>query len=75
MSEIEQKHTAVLLERNLHWRWFREGDNVPLSPIFTNIQAAVDFPKRNQFLTDEEWSKGENVVIPEPENRIIGGLN
>lgn len=67
-----QKYTAILRQKNENFRWFREGDDVPLSPIFTNIQAAVDYPKRNPLLSDDEWQKGENVVIPEPENRIVG---
>jgi len=70
-----QKHTAVLMQKKSEgseqYRWVREGDNIPLSPIFTNIQAAVDFPKRNPLLTDDEWRKGENVV----EEPIIIGPN
>jgi hypothetical protein len=63
-------HTAILRTAEGKYRYFRESDNVPVSPIFTNQVAAVDFPKHNALLSDEEWLSGE-IEIAE-ENLIIG---
>ncbi len=63
-------HTAILKSMNGHFRYFRESDDVPLSPIFTNQVAAVDYPAHNPLLTDEEWLSGEIAV--QEEKLIIG---
>lgn len=43
------------------YRWVNEKDE-PVSPIFTCMPAAMDFPRNNQFLTDAQWLEKAKIT-------------
>lgn len=55
MTLTYTKTTYTLRQKDGKFCWLRDGDNVPLSPVFDSPECAVQYSISMPMMTVEEW--------------------